>query len=73
MNDRTLIEFLLRSDFFENQLKVDEKIRIAPKGLALGTPFFKELEKTERKYTVISGEVQFECHDINQPNLQIAQ
>ena len=70
MNDMQLIEFLLNSYFFKDQLKVDDKIRIEPITAPLGSSFFKEMEKTGRRFTVLAGEVQFDCHQINKPNYE---
>ncbi len=74
MKDYQLIEFLLRCDFLEDELRVtDDKICVETLVAPLGSAFFKEMEKTGRKFSVIANEIQFDLHQINQPKLKIAQ
>ncbi|TXK73922.1 hypothetical protein [Mesonia sp. HuA40] len=64
---------MLRSEFFENQLRVDEKIKIKVVRPPLGTLFFKELAKTNRAYSISGDVVEFETQEVNKPLLTLAQ
>ena len=74
MNDYQLIEFLLKSELVANELWVGkDSISVEYKTLPIGSTFFKEMEKTGRKFKVIANEIQFKLHQINQPKLKLAQ
>lgn len=74
MKDYQLIEFLLRCDFLEDELRVtDEKICVETLVAPSNSEFLKEMEKTGRKFCLIANEIHFDLHQINQPKLKIAQ
>ncbi|MBW2962281.1 hypothetical protein [Mesonia aestuariivivens] len=74
MKDYQLIEFLLRCDFLEDELRVTaDKICVETLVAPSNIEFLKEMEKTGRKFSLIANEIQFERHQINRPKLKIAQ